>query len=68
GEGIDQLGGYPRWVHPEPLPCCARCQQPMPMLVSLNAAGALGLKPAYRGTLYGFWCDDCMISCTRKQL
>ena len=39
----------------------------MPFLAAIDSGlTTLGLMRFY-GTLYGFWCDGCKISCTTRQ-
>lgn len=48
-------------------PHCPGCSQPMMFVASIDSGptpfGSLG----FQGILYGFWCDGCAISTTRRQ-
>ena len=67
GFGRHQVGGPPRWIEPAKHPRCPGCSQPMTFVASIDS----GLTPfgrlGFRGILYGFWCDVCAISDTRRQ-
>jgi|GEM_PF-5652070 len=62
-----QVGGYPRFIRFERFPCCPLCSHRMKFLVSLDS----GMTPFgilnFQGIFYGFWCDDCAVSCSIVQ-
>jgi len=62
-----QVGGQPAFIKPVALPHCPSCQRPMPFVASVDSGmtpfGPLG----FTGTLFGFWCNDCRVTTTRRQ-
>ena len=67
GSGLHQVGGYVPWLEHDRHPACPRCSRSMPFIASVDS-GLTPLGPMrFSGTLFGFWCDDCKISCTTRQ-
>jgi hypothetical protein len=67
GYGLHQVGGFPPWIQLDRHPHCPKCSTRMRFLASVDS-GPSELGPiVLPGILFGFWCDDCAISCTMKQ-
>lgn len=67
GYALNQVGGFPPWIQLTRHPHCPKCSTSMHFLAALDS-GPSELGPVeLPGILYGFWCDDCAVSCTMKQ-
>lgn len=62
-----QVGGFPHFIYPERFPRCPLCGQSMPFLASVDSGVTAVAALTFQGTLYGFWCDACHVSCTVSQ-
>jgi hypothetical protein len=62
-----QVGGYPSWIQFERFPRCPICSQGMKFLVSIDNGMTPFGRLKFEGILYGFWCDECSVSCTYRQ-
>jgi hypothetical protein len=67
GFSYHQVGGYPSLMRPKRFPCCAVCGKGMRFLVSIDSGMTPFGRLGFNGILYGFWCDDCAVSCTSRQ-
>jgi hypothetical protein len=62
-----QVGGFPHFIYPERFPRCPLCGRSMPFLASVDSGVTAVAALPFQGTLYGFWCDSCHVSCTVSQ-
>lgn len=62
-----QVGGFPHFIYPERFPRCPLCGQSMPFLASVDSGVTAVAALTFHGTLHGFWCDSCHVSCTVSQ-
>ncbi|MCP2728230.1 hypothetical protein [Limnofasciculus baicalensis] len=67
GYSNHQVGGYPRLIRFERFPRCPICGKGMRFLVSIDSGMTPFGKLEFEGILYGFWCDECAVSCTCRQ-
>ncbi|HBE18677.1 MAG TPA: hypothetical protein DEG17_02090 [Cyanobacteria bacterium UBA11149] len=67
GYSNHQVGGYPRLIRFERFPRCPICGKGMRFLVSIDSGMTPFGKLGFEGILYGFWCDECAVSCTCRQ-
>ncbi|MBD2768909.1 hypothetical protein IC235_13525 [Hymenobacter sp. BT664] len=67
GYSNHQVGGYPSLMRFERFPRCAVCGKGMRFLVSIDSGMTPFGRLGFDGILYGFWCDDCAVSCTYRQ-
>jgi len=68
GLGVHQVGGAPPWVRLETHPLCPDCRVPMQFLASIDSGLTSFERLPWKGPLFGFWCDACSVSWTRRQL
>ena len=62
-----QVGGYPPWINLDTFPRCPDCGEGMRFLISIDSGMTPFGRLAFGGIIYGFWCDDCVVSCTCRQ-
>lgn len=67
GYSNHQVGGYPNLMRIERFPRCPVCSKGMRFLVSIDSGMTPFGRLGFNGILYGFWCDDCAVSCTYNQ-
>lgn len=67
GYSYHQVGGYPSLMRFERFPRCPVCGTGMRFLVSIDSGMTPFGRLGFNGILYGFWCDDCAVSCTYRQ-
>ncbi len=66
GYSYHQVGGYPQLMKWKSFPKCPVCGG-MKFLVSIDSGMTPFGRLGFNGILYGFWCDDCAVSCTYHQ-
>jgi len=67
GYAAHQVGGYAPWIQQDRNPVCPICSERTRFLVAIDSGPSMFGPLRFQGMLLGFWCDDCLVSCTMRQ-
>jgi hypothetical protein len=67
GYNNHQVGGYIPTMRFERFPTCPICNKPMRLLVSIDGGPTAYGRIPIQGILYGYWCEEDSVSCTKIQ-
>jgi hypothetical protein len=62
-----QFGGEPLWVQSEEKLACPKCKKLMKFAAQIDSDEDAGIQFGDLGTLYAFFCDQCLIVATFMQ-